>query len=622
MNSKEELSRQHEDTQKQIDEQKEKSLQLQQLKTEMQKAVETINQENKAIIEHKVPAAFNEAKVKFQPVENLNTEKKQDVLDYTQKLLTDLSEKKQHSEKLHENTKKRNELLEEVHEHLKMGYNKKTLTDLTNKSGIVSIKNTNNTGFALLLELLGEPPSKYTWTLNSTDRDNLLKVVPQKIEAFAFTLAVDEQTKKEMASGLKALEQIQTKLVNNYDERDKRSVEIVQLEEQISQIETVTVKKLTAQAEDLERQIKELEQQEQEKRERERREEERREQEKEQRERERREEEKRELEKEQREQERREEEKREQEKEQREQERRELEKEKRKQERRELEKEKREQERRELEKEKREQKMKERGALAVELKKVLIEYLDGRKQHYSIKDVFLPRDKRAREQFIGQIINAKDGLLKEYVDSGNIDKMLNTITAEISSFHGIKMQATLNRMVVKLIEAEAKPVEIENLPAKAKQVLSLFGGKKGKSLEYALKMKNIYTKIEGINAYANTLPEREKKVIKQLVTALKRDVDQFVCQNSKHFPSKESYQKFKLTIKARLHSHDDLMSGHTSWPDIIINLLLSVITLGKLICSKARTGRASLFFDKTEDQKEIEAPVDLALENLGTFLAG
>ncbi|PWY56118.1 hypothetical protein DGG96_08200 [Legionella qingyii] len=253
---------------------------------------------------------------------------------------------------------------------------------------------------------------------------------------------------------------------------------------------------------------------------------------------------------------------------------------------------------------------------------MLIEYIDGRKQHYSIKDVFLPGDKRAREQFIGQIVNAKDGLLKEYVDSGNIDKMLNTITAEISSFNGIKMQATLNRMVVKLIEAEAKPVEIENLPAKAKQVLSLFEGKKGKSLEYALKMKNIYTQIEGINAYANTLPEREKKVIKQLVTALKRDVDQFVCQNSKHFPSKESYQKFKLTIKARLHSHDDLMSGHTSWPDIIINLLLSVITLGKLICSKARTGRASLFFDKTEDQKEIEAPVDLALENLGTFLAG
>ncbi|PWY55781.1 hypothetical protein DGG96_09700 [Legionella qingyii] len=608
MNSKEELSRQHEDTQKQIDEQKEKSLQLQQLKTEMQKAVETINQENKAIIEHKVPAAFNEAKVKFQPVENLNTEKKQDVLDYIQKLLTDLSEKKQHSEKLHENTKKRNELLEQVHEHLKKGYNKKTLTDLTNKSGIVSIKNTDNTGFALLLELLGEPPSKYTWTLDSTDRDNLLKVVPQKIEALAFTLAVDEQTKKEMASGLKALEQIQTKLVNNYDEHDKLSVEIVQLEEQISQIETVTVKELTAQAEDLERQIKELEQQEQEKRERERREEEKREQEKEQRERERREEEKREQEKEQRERERRELEKREQEKEQRERERREEEK--------------REQEKEHRKQERREQKMKERGALAAELKKVLIEYIDGRKQHYSIKDVFLPGDKRAREQFIGQIVNAKDGLLKEYVDSGNIDKMLNTITAEISSFNGIKMQATLNRMVVKLIEAEAKPVEIENLPAKAKQVLSLFEGKKGKSLEYALKMKNIYTQIEGINAYANTLPEREKKVIKQLVTALKRDVDQFVCQNSKHFPSKESYQKFKLTIKARLHSHDDLMSGHTSWPDIIINLLLSVITLGKLICSKARTGRASLFFDKTEDQKEIEAPVDLALENLGTFLAG
>ncbi|KTD01741.1 hypothetical protein [Fluoribacter gormanii] len=559
MNSKEELSRQYQDKKIKIDEQKEIILHLQQMKTEKEKAVETFNQKNKVIIENEVPSALNTAKINPDPV-HLDPEEKQAVLDYIQEQLSTLSKEKQHNEELLEKSKKLNDLLEQVLEHLKAGYNKNTLADLTNKSGITSTQAPQNSGFALLLEILEEDPRKYTWTRDSTDRQNLLKVVPQKIQSVAFALGVDKETSKELTSALETLEQIQIQLVRNYDEHDKLSEEVVLLAEQIRQIETVTVKELTAQAEELERQIEELDQQEQKKQEQER--------------------------------ERREQQRQEQ------------------------------ANQRERLRQKAEQEKKERGTLALELKKLLIEYIDGRKQHYSTKDFFLPGDKKTREQFIDKIVNAKDGLLKKYVDSGNSNELLNTITAQISNFHGIKMQATLNRIVVKLIEAESKPVEIEDLPAKAKGVLSSFEAKKGKYKEYAVRMKNIYNKIEGINAYAKTLPKREQEVINQLIEALKKDVNQFVWQNSEQLPENKSYQKFKMNIKARLHSHDDLMSGHTSWSDTILNLLLSVITLGKLICSKATSGRASLFFDKTEEQKEIEAPIDVALENLGRFLAG
>ena len=73
---------------------------------------------------------------------------------------------------------------------------------------------------------------------------------------------------------------------------------------------------------------------------------------------------------------------------------------------------------------------------------------------------------------------------------------------------------------------------------------------------------------------------------------------------------------FEMKFKARLHSQDDVMSEHKSWGTIIANVLLSVATLFKLIISKATTGRASFFFDKTEAQKEAEANVDQDLKEL------
>ncbi|QMT58713.1 hypothetical protein [Legionella sp. PC997] len=581
MISKEELILQHQNKRKQLEEHKEKIVQLQQQINEQRKAVDALNQKNKLLVEQDVPCALTIAKTFSNTSIPLNTEKKQAVLDYIQELLTTLKEETQSNQKRLEHSRKLMRLLEQVNEHLRQGYNKNFLAELTNKSGITSTQHPKNTGFALLLELLEEDPKKYTWTWDKTDRENLSKVVPQKIELFAFPLLVDEQTEKELASGLEKLEQIRINLVKNYVKRDEISEEIVLLEKNITQIETETIKELAVQVDALERQIKDLEQQEQERKEQEKQERETKWGEHQQ----------------------------------------------------EDEKERREQEKHKQVKEEGEKKWKtqrletenakkERRTLALELKKELIAYVEDRNQHYYPKDFFLPEDKKTRNQFIDKIVNVKNGLLKKYVDSGNSEELLLTITSQIDNFNGIKMQATLNRIVVKLIEADSEPVAREASSLTATQVLSSLKKRKGKLNDYALKIEHLYQGIEGMKAYAGTLAAEEQNIINQLADALKKDVDHFVCQNPNQLPKNEAYRKFKMTIKARLHSQDDLMSGHAEWPETILNILLSVITLGKLIFSKARTGRASLFFDKTEDQKEIEAPVDETLEDLGTFLAG
>ncbi|CAM3106407.1 Uncharacterised protein [Legionella steigerwaltii] len=264
----------------------------------------------------------------------------------------------------------------------------------------------------------------------------------------------------------------------------------------------------------------------------------------------------------------------------------------------------------------RQQQLKKREELATEFKQMLFAYQSDRNQHYHAKDFFDSRDKDSRDKFIDDFANDEKMGLKAYIDSGNSDILLQKITTKMDEFQGVKMQATLSRIALKLMEADANPENVENLPEKAKEVLLALQRKKGKCEAYALKMQGLYEKIKGIEIYAATLPEPEKGTIKKLTEDLAKDVDQFVYQNKAEIPGKEAYQKFEMKVKARLHSQDDVMSEHKSWPARIANFLFSVVTLGKLIVSKVRTGRATPFFDKTAAQKEIEAPVDAALEDI------
>ncbi|WP_131778273.1 hypothetical protein [Legionella bozemanae] len=555
MISKEELSRQYLEKQQQITVQKEQLLQLQQQKSEKEKTIEALNQKNKAIIENEVPAALKLAQINASTSVSLNKEDKQAVLLYVQDQELALRNAEENNKKLFEKTNKLNLLLQNVEQHLTVGYDRSILAEFANQSGITSTKSPKNIGFDLLLEILEEEKSKYTWTLDSTDRRNLSNAVSRKAKSIQFTLGVDEQTLREISSALEALEELKLKLSNNYDERNNLAETVVFLTQQITQKETVTIKELTDQAAELDRQIKILEKQEGEERER----------------REKAEEQSRKI----------------------------------------------SLERQQQEKERKEQ----REVLAEEIRRMLETYINERNKHYYAKDLFISDDKDIRDQFIKKISNAKNGLLKAYVESGNSEAVLKNITTEVDKFPGVKMQATLSKIVVKLMEADAKPETVEDLPGKAEQVLLTFESKESRYKEYALKMRGLYDKIVGIKTYAETLSEHEQEIINQLADDLKKDVDQFVYQNRDEIPGKETYQKFKMKVKALLHSQDDVMSEYTSWPTVVANILLSLVTIGKLIYTKATTGRASFFFDKTEDQKEIEAPVDEVLEDIGNFLS-
>lgn len=181
----------------------------------------------------------------------------------------------------------------------------------------------------------------------------------------------------------------------------------------------------------------------------------------------------------------------------------------------------------------------------------------------------------------------------------------------MDAFPGVKMRATLNRIIVKLMDKEAG-LQAE-YPEEAAQTLVKL---EAEHENYVVQMRNLYATVEGIRTYANTLPEREKGIINQLVDQMKNDVDQFISKSPKGIPQHEEYKEFEMKFKARLHSQDDVMSEQKSWGAIVANVLLSVATLFKLIISKATTGRASFFFDKAEKQKEIESNVDHALQVL------
>lgn len=530
MISKEELSRQYLEKQQQITVQKEQLLQLQQQKSEKEKTIEALNQKNKAIIENEVPAALKLAQINASTSVSLNKEDKQAVLLYVQDQELALRNAEENNKKLFEKTNKLNLLLQNVEQHLTVGYDRSILAEFANQSGITSTKSPKNIGFDLLLEILEEEKSKYTWTLDSTDRRNLSNAVSRKAKSIQFTLGVDEQTLREISSALEALEELKLKLSNNYDERNNLAETVVFLTQQITQKETVTIKELTDQAAELDRQIKILEKQE-------------------------------------------------------------------------------------------EERIEQREVLAEEIRRMLEAYINERNKHYYAKDLFISDDRDSRDQFIKKISNAKNGLLKAYVESGNSEAVLKNITTEVDKFPGVKMQATLSKIVVKLMEADAQPDAVEDLPGKVEQVLLTFASKESRYKEYALKMRGLYEKIVGIKTYAETLSEHEQEIINQLADDLKKDVDQFVYQNRDEIPGKEAYQKFKMKVKARLHSEDDVMSEYTSWPTVVANILLSLVTIGKLIYTKATTGRASFFFDKTEDQKEIEAPVEEVLEDIGNFLS-
>lgn len=255
-----------------------------------------------------------------------------------------------------------------------------------------------------------------------------------------------------------------------------------------------------------------------------------------------------------------------------------------------------------------------RRLLAVTIKQMLSAYKTQRDEHYHTKDFLSSGDKKARDAFIAAIGGETEeigGELDKYIASANSEDLRTTITKSMDLFPGVKMQATLNRIIVTLMDKEAG--QQDDCSVVANQILSNL---EEKHKNYVEQIRKVYASVDGIRTYANTLPEHEKQIINQLVDQLKKDIDQLISKSPEGIPSKAEYATFEMKFKARLHSQDDVMSEHKSWGTIIANVLLSVATLFKLIISKATTGRASFFFDKTEAQKEAEANVDQDLKEL------
>ncbi|MCW8399054.1 hypothetical protein OQJ26_09650 [Legionella sp. PATHC038] len=563
MIEKHELVLQYEEKQKQIKAQREEIARLQERKLDIEIRIEKYNTDNNTIITEKVPDTLEPVQLQASASEHLDTQNKGEVLKYLDAQLIIIDEAaRQYKETVHyAKTQKLFNFLQAVQNHLELGFNaydRNELARLANESGLPSGKKPANTGFNLMLEILGEDPSHYFLTWKSTDYKKLSTIVPKKIEVVEFAQGADERYLDSLSTSSKVLEQLKSKVTSNCDERDKLAAEVTELSLRITEMDTVTIKELTEQAAELDRQIKEIEHKEEQERKRAR-------------------EQQQELER---------------------------------------------QEPVQREELARQEELKQpRVILAAEFKKMLENYKKERNQnrYYRAKDFFDATDKDFREQFIDELANENTGLFKTYVDSGNSDALLKKIMTQIDEFPGVKMQATLSRIVVKLMDADAQPEAVENLSEQARQALLALKKRKGKEEQYALKMQDLYKKIADIETYANELPEPEKGIIEKLAADLTKDVDQFVYQNKAGIPNKVAYQQFEMKVKARLHSQDDVMCGHTAWYATLGNFLLSLATLAKLVCSKALTGRATPFFDKTEAQKEIEAPVDEILEDIRTL---
>ncbi|MCW8409156.1 hypothetical protein OQJ13_09245 [Legionella sp. PATHC035] len=557
------LVHQYQEKQKLIVAQKEEIARLQQRKSEIEIRIEKYNKDNQTIITKTIPDTLEVVQIQASASEHLDTLNKEDVLKHLQGQFHIIEEAvTKYQEIAHpDKTQKLLNFLQAVQNHLNLGFNaydSSELARLANGSGLPSRKNPANTGFNLMLEILGEDPSHYFLTWKSTDYKKLSTIVPQKIEAQEFAHNEDNRYLESLSNTSKTLEQLKSKLTSNFEERDKLAAEVSELSLQITKIDTVTIRELEEQATVLDQKIKEIEQNEEQDRQRAR-------------------EQQQELERQQR-----------------------------------------------LQQEElvRQEELKQpRVILATEFKRMLENYKQERNQnkYYRAKDYFDATDKEFREQFIDELVNENTGLFKTYVDTGNSDALLKKIMTQIDEFPGVKLQATLSRIAVKLMDADAKPEAVDNRSTQVRQALSALKRKKGKEEQYALKMLDLYGKITDIERYARTLPEPQNGIIARLAADLTQDVDQFVYQNKAGLPNKVAYQQFEMKVKARLHSQDDVMSGHRPWYFIAGNLLFSLATLAKLVCSKVLTGRATLFFDKTAAQKEIEAPVDEALEDIRTL---
>ncbi len=221
------------------------------------------------------------------------------------------------------------------------------------------------------------------------------------------------------------------------------------------------------------------------------------------------------------------------------------------------------------------------------LKAHLDHYSAERNNTYQIKDKLISSDKENRDMFIASFY----AMLNEYGAKGESKAVLDYIIENRSKFPGTKLQTTLNRMIVTLLDAE-RPIDPTATLKYAETILV-----RHQNQDYKSCMRELYKQINIMRIFANRLPQEERKVVSTLANALKQDVTDFICQNAYSPPNEDSYKNFSMKLKARLHSQDDVIRN-PRWLSIAKNIAFTLFTVGialgiKLAHSKITTGRAS-----------------------------
>lgn len=378
MISKQELERQYQEKQEQINTQRQSIVELQKNQLEKATKIEECNQKNAGIIAREIPSILRQIQLEASSSEQLDCKNKEFVLAHVeQQLLMITAEDKRYREIANpERIEKILALLSKVQDHLNKGvqhYDSKELAKLADESGVPSRTLPAKKGFKLLLEILGEDPKKYSYTWKSTDYQNLSTVVPLVIERTTFIKDEDNRYFTQLTQASKSIEQLKSKLISTYEERDRLAGEVTDLGEEIIRIETGSLQELIHQAETLEQELRKLAEQErqtelrriQELREKSENTSHHRESEVE------------------------------------------------------------SSAKNELGKEEPKQEIQaneERVALARTLKTMLVTYQNERNAHYKAKDFFNHKDKDLREEFIRTIGDENNGLLKDYVISETVRK--------------------------------------------------------------------------------------------------------------------------------------------------------------------------------------------------------
>lgn len=251
-------------------------------------------------------------------------------------------------------------------------------------------------------------------------------------------------------------------------------------------------------------------------------------------------------------------------------------------------------------------------------------YEDNRQKRYQVKDAFSNNDRELRSAFIGELLMQ----MATFVNSGSSAELLKLIQDRKEEFPGIYLQSILNKITVQLMDYDSAPNQFQNaadfdaddaafnaLNDQALQILENLDRDVPQNLNYYNGVQNLYSKIDVMRNYGNSLSNQtHKDSILKLSKELRSDVNQFVIARQQPGHNDEVlYNQFKTKMTARLHSQDNVMNklgGQAA--KIIANIAAGVFTLGiaigiRLLYSKIKYGHATFFNDKTPIQKTLDS---------------